>query len=161
MHVNNRLTIIATGLIVVVAVIGLFGTGRLVWVSSGGHVAASAVCGTDIVSKYNTATNFIGRNGNDGSNPSIDTAGVAAVKKEITAKSGYKNDATCQAILFWIAINDNDYPAAKTAESIVKQLHDKGMSADSNIRGNTALSTYDGMLEIISPTNKEKPGAAA
>lgn len=141
-------------LIVVGVIVGLFATGKLVWANSSGNNATNTACGTDIVNKYNDAMNYIGRNGSDASNPSIDTAGVAAVKKQVMATSGYKNDATCQTLLFWIAINDRDYPTAKSSYATVNQLHDKGVFADNNIRSNNALLSYQSLLDGINPDIK-------
>lgn len=151
--------IVVAGIIVVGVVVGLFATGKLVWVKNGSQRSAVvAVCGTSIVNKYNDAMYAIQRKG--ASEPSIDVDGVKAIKAEIKTKSGYENDATCQALLFWIAIQDADYPTAKNAYDVVKRLHDKGIFADSNIRGNGALLSYEALLSSISPEMRAKTGAS-
>ncbi len=146
------------GVVVVGGVAWLFVSGRLVWSNSGGSKPVSVVCGVDTVDKYNDAMYMIGRNGS--SEPSIDESGVKSVQSTVKSKAGYKDDATCQTLLFWIAIHDGDYQAAKDAETIVKRLHDKGRFADSNIRGNDAILTYDTVLYGISPEAKAKAGAS-
>ena len=118
----------------------------------------ASVCGSDIVNKYNDAMYMIGRNGS--SEPSIDESGVKDVQSEVKRKTGYEKDATCQTLLFWIAIHNNDYSAAKIAATAVKELHDKGQFADNNIRGNDPILTYDPVLYGISPEAKEKAGAS-
>jgi len=148
--------------IVVIAAIAstawLFISGRLVWSNGGANNSVSAVCGASVVNTYNDAMYVIGRKGSR--EPSIDEAGVKSVQSAVKSRAGYRNDATCQTLLFWIAIHDGDYQAAKDAETIVKRLHDKGQFADSNIRGNDAILTYDTVLYGISPEAKAKAGAS-
>lgn len=146
------------GIIVIGGVVWLFTSGRLVWSSPGANKAVGVVCGADIVDTYNGAMYMIGRNGS--SDPSIDEAGVKSVQSTVKGRVGYKDDATCQTLLFWIAIHDGDYPAAKDAEAAVKRLHDKGQFANNNIRGNDAILTYDTVLYGISPEAKAKAGAS-
>ena len=147
-----------SGIIVAIVIIcglatWLFMSGRLVWSVNGGqHVVAQAVCDSTIVSKYNDAMFVTQRSGSDVS--SIDESGVKAVKTDIKAKAGYEKDATCQALLFFIAINDSDYPSAKSAYQEVKQLHSNGIFPDNNIRGSDALFNYQNLLNGIDPNIK-------
>ena len=144
------------GIIVAIVIIcgiatWLFMSGRLVWSVNGGqHVAARTVCDSTIVSKYNDAMFVTQRSGSD--EPSVDEAGVKAVKADIKTKTGHEKDATCQALLFFIAINDRDYPSAKSAYQEVKQLHDNGIFPDNNIRGSDALFNYQNLLNGINPS---------
>ena len=144
-------------LIVAGGIVWMFTSGRLLW-SNGDAAKTARVCGSDIVNKYNDAMYMIGRNGS--TEASIDENGVKEVRSEVKGKKGYESDATCQTLLFWIAIHYNDYPAAKVAATAVKQLHDKDMFADNNIRGNDPILTYDTVLYGISPEAKEKAGAS-
>jgi hypothetical protein len=146
------------GVVIIGGVVWLFASGRLVWSNSGANKTARVVCGTDIVDTYNDAMYMIGRNGS--SEPTIDESGVKSVQSAVRNKTGYKDDATCQTLLFWIAIHDGDYQAAKDAEAAVKLLHDKGQFANNNIRGNDAILTYDIVLYGISPEAKAKAGAS-
>jgi len=146
------------GIIVAGVIVWLFASGRLVWSNTGANQAVGVVCGTDIVDTYNDAMYMIGRNGS--SEPSIDESGVKSVQNTVKGKAGYKDDATCQTLLFWIAIHDGDYQAAKDAEASVKRLYDKGQFANNNIRGNDAILTYDTVLYGISPEAKAKAGAS-
>lgn len=152
MNRKQLLTICLSGVVVVGVIVGLFVAGKLTWNNVAHHPVTSAVCGTNIVNKYNGAMYMIERGGS--SEPSIDEVGVAAVKNEVRAKAGYKDDATCQTLLFWIAMHDSDYPAAKSAYGVVKQLHDGGVFADNNIRGNDALFNYGTVLRGIAPETK-------
>ena len=134
-----------TAIAILVAAIGviawLFASERLVFANPNagvGAVAPKPVCDTNLVAKYNDAMFFIGREGSD-------------VKKDITSKSNYKADPTCQTLLFWIAVHESNYEAAKTAYEAVKELHDRHHFADSNIRANAALFTYEGVIEALSP----------
>lgn len=154
---KKYILLLLIGIVVVGGVVWLFASGKLVWNASK-TTTVSRVCDTELVNKYNDAMYMIGRNGS--SEPSIDEAGVKSVQSTIKSSDGYKDDATCQTLLFWIAIYNGDYPAARDAEVAVKQLHDKGQFADSNIRGNDAILTYDTVLYGISPEAKEKAGAS-
>ena len=142
----------------VVTIILLVVSGRLAWTGgSTGTMAARPVCGKDIVNKYNDAMYMVKRQ--DASTPSIDEAGVKQVEASIKKSKGYEDDATCQTLLFWIAMYQGDYNAAKSAHSKVKSLYNKGIFADSNIRGNQALFSYEQLLNGISPEAEAKAGA--
>jgi hypothetical protein len=132
------------------AVTWLFMSGRLAWVDPNTKaVTVKAVCGTDIVNKYNDASVFIARNGS--SERTVDEEGLKSLKTTIVGKDGYKDDPTCQAMLFWISFRNKDYEGAKAAYTAVRALHDKGLFADSNLRSNDALFTYEDVLFTISP----------
>lgn len=143
-------TLLALAVVVIVATLLLLVSGRLVWTGGGaGTVAARPVCDSDIVNKYNDAMYMTLRDGAE--EPSINEAGVKQVEEGIKKAEGYKDDATCQTLLFWIAVYDGDYESAKSAYSKIKSLHDKGVFADSNIRGNQALFSYEPLLNSMSP----------
>ena len=150
-----------TAIAILVAAIGviawLFASERLVFANPNagvGAVAPKPVCDTNLVAKYNDAMFFIGREGSD--EPTLDEEGIQAVKKEITSKNNYKTDPTCQTVLFWIAVHESDYEAAKTAYEAVKELHNKNHFADSNIRANAALFTYEATVESLLPEPKNQ-----
>lgn len=127
----------------------LFNTGRLVYVANPGasHTIA-AVCDDSVVDKYNTAMYYQVRSGS--TTPSIDSEGVKTLAKEIKAKAGYETDATCQVLLFWIDVRNDDYKAARSAYVVIKDLHDKGIYPNSNIRTNDPLFTYEGYVNGLS-----------
>jgi hypothetical protein len=141
-------------IILVLGIIGagawLFMSGRLVWVGSPVVANASqSLCGTDKVNTYNDAMYLLVRDGGD--EATLDTEGLATLKKDIMNTGGYENDATCQTMLFWMAVNDGDYEVAVAAKTKLLDLHKAGYFADSNIRGNDALFTYDAVLFPLSP----------
>ena len=140
----------------------LFMSGKLVWAGTGSTVTVTkAVCGTDIVNKYNDAMQMMIRDGS--TEATIDAQGVKDVTATIKQQNGYQNDATCQTLLFWIAIYNNDYASAKSSYAVVQKLHDEGIFADNNIRGNDALLTYQSVLFPLSPeaSNKQKADTSA
>lgn len=150
----KKIAAIITVVVLVLALAGvvswLFMSGKLAWVDSNTNtVAVKAVCGTDMVNKYNDASFLVGRNGS--SELTVDDAGIKAVKNDIMSKNNYKTDPTCQAILFWISIRYQDYDTAKSAYDAVHALHDQGHFADNNIRNDQPLFTYEEVLFTISP----------
>ncbi len=149
---NKKITtiVIVIVLIAAAAVVWLFMSGRLVWTDPNTKaVVVKAVCDKALVGEYNQATQIIGREGS--STPTIDTEALKKIKDEILAKDGYKTDPTCNAMLFWIAIRDQDYEAGKAAYEAVRSLSDQGRFANSNIRGDEPLFTYEEVLFTISP----------
>ena len=135
----------------------LFVSGKLVWVDSNTRPAtAKIVCDKATVDTYNSAMFFIIR-GSD-TTASIDSKGVDDLKTEIQAKEGYREDPTCQTILYLTAVYKSDYEAAKAAAASVKELHDKNIFADNNIRGNEALFMYEASVFALSPEGKAQEG---
>jgi len=147
----RKKTIAVGGGILIVALLGagvwwLFDTGRLVYSAEGSTQAAGAkvVCDSAVVDRYNKAMFYMVREEN--TEPRIDDEAVNALEKEILADKGYKDDATCQAILFGTAIYHKEMNKARTAADAVKALHNKRVFADSNLRGNPPLFMYDSYL---------------
>lgn len=149
-----QITVIVLILLAVGVVVALFMTGKLVWSNTTRQVSTHVVCGSDVVNKYNDAMYYVIRPGSDV--PTLDTEGIKTINEDIKKKDGYKDDPTCQTLLFWIAIHNNDYTAGNEAYLAVKGMHDKGIYADSNIRGNDALFTWEGVLFPISPDAANK-----
>ncbi len=143
MRFKYVLTILLAGLIIA-GVWWLFSSGRLVYVSS---KSSAVACGPDIVTKYNAAMFYRPRNGSN--TASLDETGLKNLASEIKSKAKYATDPTCQTILFWTAVHDNNYKAANEAYKAVKSLHDKGEFADSNLRSNDSLFTYQGYLNSL------------
>ena len=144
--------LVAAGLVLVVS-------GRLVWVDDDAGVAsARPVCDSGVVDTYNDAMFMIRREGAE--EPSIDEAGVKQIETSIQEIERYENEATCQTLLFWTALYHGDYESAKSAHAKVKSLHDQGVFADSNIRGNQALFSYEQLLKGISPEAEAEASAS-
>lgn len=145
-----------TWTVVVVIVIGvgagvwwLFDSGRLVYVTNRDNVAAlKPVCDDGFVSRYNDAMYYTVRDGEE--QPSIDVEAVHALEAEVATLEGYQGDATCQTILFWTAVYDDDYDAARSAYDVIMSLHDEYKYADTNLRVSEPLFTYEGALNSLS-----------
>lgn len=145
-------------LLAVGAVVWLFASGQLVWAKDKQVVATESeiICGDETVTTYNTAMTMMVR-GDDQTDYSIDKEGVEKLVGEIKGRSGYENDPTCQTILFWTAINNLEYEAAKAANAKIQELHDKHIYANSDIQGNGPVSTYEAALYSISPESNKEP----
>lgn len=151
MNKKRILTILAiiTSALLGVGVWWLFDTDRLTYASDpGSQSTSSVVCGADVLDTYNAAMFYALREGS--SDLTIDEKSLNNLVVEIKSKTGYKNDPTCQTILFWTAVQNDDYPAAKDAYESIKTLHDQGIFADSNIRSNQPLFTYGNYLLQLS-----------
>ncbi len=158
---NKRLIIILAlvGVLIVAALIWLIASGQVIisWKNGTSQSSASSVCKTDTVDSYNKAAYYQVREGSE--LPTADEASLKKITSDIKAKNGYDSDPTCQAILFWNAILASDYEGAKKAHEIVKDLHGRGIFADSNIRNNAPLFEYESALRDISP-NLDTEGSA-
>lgn len=155
---HKRMVTVSISIVIIVALLGvgiwwLFNTGRLVYVANPSTTSTAVVCDSSIVDKYNTAMYYEERNGS--TQPTIDEAGVRNLVSEIKGKKGYDTDATCQSILFWVAIYNKDASAARTAYDAVKSLHDKRIFADSNLRSNEALFTYEGYVSGLASAGSQ------
>lgn len=132
------------------AIAWMFWAGYLVYVAPGTQRTVSvAVCDSSTVSRYNDVMILAARNGS--TELTYDEEGIKSVKSEIEGLEGNKDDPTCQAMLFWIGIQNNSYEDARTAAARVQALHDEGKFPDNNIRANDALFTYESVLFPLSP----------
>ena len=118
-------------------------------------VTPKVICNTEIVNTFNDAMFYTRRAG--ASTVSVDDEGIKNLNTNIKSSAGYETDPTCQTILYLTAIYKEDYEAAKVAYLAVKELHDKRVFADSNIRGNQPLFMYEDSMYALSPEGK-KPG---
>ena len=150
----NKMRIVTTLTTVILALLGagvwwLFTSDRLTYNSDPvSRPNSSLVCGADTVDRYNDAMFYAVREGS--SDLTIDGESLNNLVVEIKNKVGYKNDPTCQTILFWTAVQNDDYSAAKDAYDSIKTMHDRGAFADSNIRSNQPLFTYESYLLQLS-----------
>jgi len=150
----TKKTITIVGIIILLALAGalawLFISGRLVYVAPGSTAATGTiVCGSDVVDKYNDASNPLKRTA-DATLPSVDEPALKDLQNEIKGKKDYAGDATCQNLLFWIAYNLGDYDGAKTANAAVKALYAKGNFPSPNIRSAAPLFSYDTYVVSLS-----------
>jgi hypothetical protein len=155
-------------ILIVVMVLIFAVVGAVTWLFMSGKVAlvykqatpatTTIVCNTQIVDTFNEAMFFTRRAG--ASTVSIDEQGIKNLNAEIKAKAGYKSDPTCQTIIYLTAIYEEDYDGAKAAYEAVKELHDKNIFANNNIRGNQPLFTYEGSMYPFSLEGKTQGGVS-
>lgn len=110
------------------------------------------VCGDTIVGKYNEASKLKIR-GSD-TDLSVDLGGLKDLATEIRSKSGFENDPTCQTILFWSAIMNNDAGKAGVALTAIEDLHDSHHYADSNLENTTSISVMKDSLKATAASSK-------
>lgn len=138
------------GALLLASVIFLVVSGRLVLTDPNVQRSVSKiVCDSGTVDTYNAAMLLDKRGGSD--EYTFDEAGLKSLQTSIRAKDGYKDDPTCQTMLFWIAVKDEDYEAGKVAYQNVKRLYDQRIFADSNLRTDQPLFSYEAALWNISP----------
>jgi len=141
--------------VIVVALIGvgvwwLFSTGRLAYVANPTNTSGKVVaCDDAIVDRYNEVSLYKLR-GSDTKVPTYDKDGLAKLATEIQAKDGYKSDATCQAVLFFVAVRGNSYENARQSYETLLDLHKQGVYANSNIRSNEPLFNYPDFFNTLS-----------
>jgi len=154
---NNRvqMSIIAGALVVIVALITtfwwLFASGRLTY-QSRPNQQLSVACDQSMSRRYNEVMRYEYREST--TNLSRDQQGIKDVRTQITNQPHYEDDATCQTMLFWIAVNDDNLIEARTRKSEVERLHEKGSYADSDLITSDSLSTWSTAIT-------EMPSAAA
>lgn len=146
----------AVALLVIAAGILIY-AGRLAVIIKEPHQKALLsvpVCGDDIVEKYNDASL---------SEPKIsgeyamDKEALSNLVTEIQDKAYYQQDPTCQTILYWVALFDSDTNGIKNAYNEVRNLYNKGLYANSNIRTTQSLSTMEQTVsDMLSATNTEE-----
>jgi hypothetical protein len=87
---------------------------------------------------------------------SIDKKGLDKLAAKIKKRDGYKNDPTCQTILFWTAFENNDYKAIKPAYNALVRLHKNNKFPDNNLRNSGSLFQYKGIVKSLSPAVKKE-----
>lgn len=151
------LPILLAGSVIVLggAIAWLFVSGMLVWTGSAGQVStATVICGSDRVTQYNQARDVVIRG--TATTPEPDIEGLTRLSDEIKASSGFEGDPTCQTILFWTAYLKDDYTAAKSAYEGINSLYEKRLYADSNTQGIQSISSYQRIVDLMSPENQSK-----
>jgi hypothetical protein len=147
---------VGLGLFVVVAALGgyLFVSKQLTLTLGNNSTSsrAAAICGDAIIGQYNAAMNYQVRS--TGADPTLDTKSLGELEAGIPAKAGYADDPTCQTILFWIAVQNNDGTKAQTALTALNKLHDEGKYVDSNLANNAPLSTFKDALNNLTPNTQ-------
>jgi hypothetical protein len=154
----KRIFIVFTVVLVlgVATAIGLIVAGKLT-VSWGGEKVQVAstriVCDDPVVKEYNRAAMY--QIEADDSVPTRDSAAVAKLVEDVRGREGYQDDPTCQTILFWEAINDNNYAEGKNILATLQSLHDKHLYPDNNLYNAQGFSGYSSGLESINPEKSQ------
>jgi len=159
-HAATVVAIIVSLILVCLIGVGVWGlaTGKLVLAtnvldkSSKGY---QIVCGDDLVNKFNKAVYVDVTKGSKVSG--IDTSALKSLEAQIKQLKGYKDDPTCQTLIFWSDIDNYNYDGAKAAYQAVKQQHAEGKYPNNDIYNNQAVSTYDIVLGTIMPEPKNAP----
>lgn len=118
----------------------------------------SRVCGAETVSTYNQAMYVTKRKGYK--DESIDLKAVNNLAKDIQGRAGYKNDPTCQTILFWTAVQHGDYNAASQAYDVLARLNDENKFPDNNLRNGGALFQYGNIVDSMAPAKQAGEGGS-
>lgn len=140
-------------------VVGYFVFGNTTAVDQNGNpvVTATVICDDGIISRYNDATLYKIR-GED-AQPAMDSAALKALASDVKSKDGHEDDPTCQAVVFWNAIDESDYDTASSAYDAIKRLHNQSKFVDNNMRIAVPLFEYESVLDTISPTDSIEEGA--
>lgn len=148
---------VLVGVIVVAALGGagfwLVKAGYISWnahPNAAGGLTANAVCDTKVVDTYNKAS-IATYQTEDATEATVDSATLTKLKKDISANKNYENDATCQTILYGIAIIELNYKDGKAAAANIKRLHDAGVFADNNIRNTEPVFMLESGLNTLNP----------
>jgi hypothetical protein len=146
---------IGSALLLVVIVLGayFYATKQPITVlAPSGTSVTVIVCGDDTVSTYNAASMLKIRAPNADLTPDLN--GLSKLDTEIRLKSGFDNDPTCQTILFWNAIINNDVAKAAVALTAIEKLHDSHHYADSNLENTTSISVMKDSLSATTTGTK-------
>jgi hypothetical protein len=110
------------------------------------------VCDDAIVGTYNAASKLQPRGTN--TDLTADVVGLNQLDTAIRSKSGFDQDPTCQTILFWNAIMNNDSGKAGIALTAIENLHDSHHFADSNLENTTSISVMKDSLTAMAADTK-------
>lgn len=146
----KKITIAVSVIIALLLGVGvwwLFDTGRLVYSQNPEQIdeRVAIVCDEEMVTRYSDAAKYTIRDGAE--EPSIDKDGLNAVRDDVSKLDGNANDPTCQLILFQVAVQNDDYEAAKLANDSLIKLHADGRFPNNNVLGIGTLSQNDSYLQ--------------
>jgi hypothetical protein len=156
------LTTICVALIIIFLLVFLVSfSGRLAVVVKQPNQAVllrSTVCDTNIVDKFNSDSSKYYQLSGGSSNLVINKQPIKDLVADIKSKSNFENDPTCQAIIFWAAVQDDNYKSAKSAYDQLTSLHNRRIFADSNLRGAQPLFTYKDTLKGLTGSGSSNNG---
>ena len=145
---------IGVGVLVIGAIITwLFVSGRVTLVINQSDETVKGpvvlVCGDETIKAFNEAST--GYPTDDPMTSAIDTAALVKVADAVKKKSNYKQDPTCQTILFWTAVQERKYEEAKAAKAAVDALQKDGHFANNNLRTTATPSDWQLFVDDLSP----------
>lgn len=145
---------IGVGVLVIGAIITwLFVSGRVTLVINQSDETVKGpvvlVCGDETIKAFNEAST--GYPTDDPMTSAIDTAALVKVADAVKKKSNYKQDPTCQTILFWTAVQERKYEEAKEAKAAVDALQKDGHFANNNLRTTATPSDWQLFVDDLSP----------
>lgn len=145
---------IGVGVLVIGAIITwLFVSGRVTLVINQSDETVKGpvvlVCGDETIKAFNEAST--GYPTDDPMTSAIDTAALVKAADAVKKKSNYKQDPTCQTILFWTAVQERRYEEAKEAKKVVDALYADGHFANSKLRVTAPLQDWQLLIDSLSP----------
>ncbi|MCX6728893.1 MAG: hypothetical protein NTV39_03985 [Candidatus Saccharibacteria bacterium] len=143
-------------LIVIVVIILVFLSVGIWWLFSSGHLTYSSsgslstvACGTDVVDKFNKEADKYYQLSSGSAGLVINKQPIKDLVADIKTKANFETDPTCQAIIFWAAVQDDNYKSANGAYNKLIDLHNKRIFADSNLQGSQPLSAYKDTMKSL------------
>ena len=157
---SKKTTISIVIVIVIIAgvIAWLVGTGRLVVLVKNPKATAVVVpnvCSTSIVDEYNKAF--------DATNEVDFGKQLKKVVTTIQKQPGYKDDATCVAMLQYYAVYSGDAKSAQSYVDAVKKLESSGQYVNSNMRGFSGIDDMQTQVDSVkvnggNPQNESTSG---
>jgi len=103
----------------------------------------TVVCGDEIIDRYNQLSLSVPLNPAAQQN-------LSRIVKDITAKGDYAKDPTCQAILWWNAMQSRDAAEMKKALNSLKNLRNDGLYVDNNLMNTFSIPSMNSLTEEAS-----------
>ncbi len=141
---KKRPKIIFIGVVVIIllgTIIAGFASGRLyVGMKEPGQKVQLTyqVCGNDIIQKHNSFYFPLDKE---------DQAAMDAMVKDIVESSGYADDATCQAILFSAALENDNVDGMQKSLDALEKLTSRGKAVDGSLRNTYSIDAMRASLE--------------
>jgi len=102
-------------------------------------VIRTVVCGEDVIAKYNSIPFPM----NEESQRELDE-----IVKNIQSTANNDKDPTCQAILWWNALQNNDQSEMEKTLEILKQLHSNGQFVDNSLTNTFSIRSMDSITNL-------------
>lgn len=115
----------------------------------------SLTCNTAVIANYNALVSATFSNEQERTNVNQK---VQDYTKEIEAKSGYENDATCLFIVYATALSAGDKDKATEYVDKVEDLANKGVFVDTRLNGVTSIKQMQATVQVITPSENGLQG---